>query len=158
MLGDQYLVFHLDEQPYALPLYQVDRVVWMVQILPLPHAPVAVLGVVNVQGRVLPVLNLRHWLRLPPRPLALDDHLILAHTAPADLVLPVDRVIGVQTCPPEEQVPASAILPALAGTEGVSKSAAGLIVILDDLEGLLALIPPDLPAAADQIGTDDPAP
>src|SRR4051812_44256856 len=158
MLNDQYLVFEIEDQPYALPLHRVDRVIWMVQILPLPHAPAEVLGVINVQGRVLPVLNLRHWLRLPPRPLALTDHLILAHTAPADLVLPVDRVIGVQVCPPEAQVPAAAILPSLAGTEGVSKSAAGLIIVLDDLEALVNLIPADLPPAPEQDNAADPAP
>ena len=78
---DRLVVFTLDDQRYGLPLSAVERVVPMVDITPLPKAPDIVLGVVDVQGRVIPVVNLRRRLRLPERDIALTDQLVIARTA-----------------------------------------------------------------------------
>ena len=55
----QFIAFSLDAQRYALPLASVERVIRVVEITPLSKALDIVLGVVNVQGRVIPVINLR---------------------------------------------------------------------------------------------------
>jgi hypothetical protein len=72
------LVFSLDEPLYALPLSSVERVVPAVEITPLPKAPEFVLGVINVHGQVIPVMDIRQRLRLPTRPVGLEDRFILA--------------------------------------------------------------------------------
>ena len=69
--SNQLVVFALDDQRYALHLSAVDRVVPMVRVTPLPKAPDIVIGVVNVQGRVIPVINMRRRFRLPEREAAL---------------------------------------------------------------------------------------
>src|SRR5262245_19082426 len=111
MRDDLFLGFYLDAQQYALPLACVQRVVRMVEILPLPHAPADILGVINVAGRVLPVVHLRRWLQHPPRESDPDDQLIIAAAAQAVLVLPVDTVTGVEHYPPAVRVRAAEILP-----------------------------------------------
>jgi len=75
------VVFTLDEQRYALRLSAVERIVRVVEVPPLPKAPEIVLGIVNVQGRVLPVVNIRRRFRLPEREAGLRDQLILALTS-----------------------------------------------------------------------------
>jgi purine-binding chemotaxis protein CheW len=37
----------------------VERIVRVVEVTPLPKAPEIVLGVVNVQGQIIPVINIR---------------------------------------------------------------------------------------------------
>ena len=54
----QLVAFTLDEQRYALPLYDVERVVHAAGVTLFPKAPEIVLGVVNVQGRIIPVVNI----------------------------------------------------------------------------------------------------
>ena len=61
------VVFTLDEQRYALHLLAVERVVRAVEVTALPEAPEIVLGVVNVKGRIVPVINVRRRFRLPER-------------------------------------------------------------------------------------------
>jgi len=58
------LVFILDEQRYGLDLDAVDRVVRAVAVTLLPDAPEVVLGIINVQGRIVPVINMRNCFRL----------------------------------------------------------------------------------------------
>jgi purine-binding chemotaxis protein CheW len=70
------VIFTLDEQRYALHLAAVERVVRMVELTSLPKAPEIVLGVVNVRGRVVPVVNLRKRFGLAERGIRLSDHIL----------------------------------------------------------------------------------
>jgi signal transduction histidine kinase len=68
---DQYVLFVLDEQRYTLPLANVEKVVSAVYVTPLPQAPDIVTGIIDVQGQVVPVINLRRRFHLPERTLEL---------------------------------------------------------------------------------------
>jgi hypothetical protein len=51
--------FQVDGRSYALPLEQVLEVVRMVAITPVPDAPAWLAGVVNLRGRLIPMIDLR---------------------------------------------------------------------------------------------------
>lgn len=125
--SDFLTVFTLDDQRYALPLPAVDRVVRMVDIAPLPNAPDIILGVVNFQGRVIPVFNIRKRFNLPERDISLSDQLIIAHTAHSAVALVADAVLNV--CAAQNLIAAEDILPELEYLEGVVKQEDGLIFI-----------------------------
>ena len=76
--SNQYVVFTLDEQRYALHLAAVERIIPVVEITPLPKAPDLVLGIINVGGQIIPVIDTRKRFRLPERELNLSDVLITA--------------------------------------------------------------------------------
>jgi len=137
-MANQLLVFALDEQRYALYLSAVDRVVRMVSITPLPAAPDAVLGIVNVQGRIVPVFNLRGRFRLAAREISLSDQLIIAHTRRRAVALVTDTVSDVLDCPARDVVEAQRVLPGTDYVEGVAKLEGGLILI-HDLDKFLSL-------------------
>jgi len=71
------IIFSLDEPRYALPLSLVERVVRIVEITPLPKAPDIVMGVINMHGQILPVINVRRRFNLPEREIRLEDQLIM---------------------------------------------------------------------------------
>ena len=135
---DFLIVFALDDQRYALPLPAVDRVVRMVAITPLPKAPDIVLGVVNIQGRVIPVINMRRRFCLPEREIALTDQLVVAHTARRPVALVADAVLDVIACPAQSLIAAEHIVPNVEYVEGVIKLEGGLILI-HDLDKFLSL-------------------
>jgi chemotaxis signal transduction protein len=54
-----YLIFRLGSQQYALVVDHVIEVAAMVELVNLPHAQPAILGVANRHGHVLPMLDLR---------------------------------------------------------------------------------------------------
>lgn len=137
-MTNQYVVFVLDAQRYALHLSAVDRVVQMVHVTPLSKALDIVLGVVNIQGRVIPVINLRRRFRLPEREIALTDQLIVAHTARRPVALVADAVMDVVECSEQSLIAAQSILPAVDYLEGVVKLKDGLILV-HDLDTFLSL-------------------
>jgi purine-binding chemotaxis protein CheW len=132
------LVFVLDEQQCALHLNAVERVVRMVEITPLPKSPEIVLGMINVQGRVVPVLNMRKRFRLAEREASLNDHLIIAHTSNRDVALTADAVTGVIERSEHEVVLAQEILPRMEYVEGVVKLE-GCLILIHDLDRFLSI-------------------
>lgn len=54
----QLLTFKLDDQEYALDIANVVQVVRMVALTRAPKAPEVVEGIINVRGKVVPVVNL----------------------------------------------------------------------------------------------------
>ncbi len=125
------LAIRLDGQRYGLPLASVERVVRIAEITPLPKAPDVVLGVINVQGRVIAVVDVRKRFRLPRREPTLSDSLIIARTPARAVALAVDAVTGVVECTAGETVPAQAIVPGMEYVEGVVKLDDGMVLIHD---------------------------
>lgn len=61
------VVFVIDGQRYALSLGAVERVLPMVAVSPLPAGPAIALGVINVHGTIVPVVDVRRRFGLPAR-------------------------------------------------------------------------------------------
>ena len=89
--GQPVVVFVLDGRRYGLPLARVQRSVRAVAITPLPEAPPIVLGVVDLGGVVIPVIDMRKRFNHPPRDLRLSDHLIVASAGKRTVALLVDE-------------------------------------------------------------------
>lgn len=130
-LATSVVVFELEGRCHALPLELVDRVVRNVDITPLPKAPAIVLGVINVQGRVIPVVNIRQRFRLNRREPGLDDQLIIARMPGRSVALLVDEVTGVLEYSEGESLPAEAIVPGTDHVAGVVKQSDGMVLIHD---------------------------
>ena len=125
------LVFEIGPQRYGLRIGDVVRIVHAVAITPWPQAPPAVEGVVNVRGRLAPVLDIRKRFRLPPRPIAAGDHLIIARAGERLVALRADRATELA-----HAAPASVELPrdVVAGTHyvsGMAKLPSGVVLIHD---------------------------
>jgi purine-binding chemotaxis protein CheW len=135
--GAQWVLFALDSGRYALPLQSIERIVCAAEYTPLPLAPAAVLGAIDVAGDILPVFNLRNRFRLPERPIAPSDQFIIARSARRRVVLAVDAALGVIDEPPQGAFDSARIAPDLAHIRGILSLADGLVLI-QDLERFLS--------------------
>lgn len=134
----QYLTFILDDSLYGLNLSGVKRILRVVQVTPLPKAPEIVLGVINVQGEIIPVFNLRKRFRLREREINLGDQMIIAQTSRRRVALLADAVSGVVERSEGEIIPADRILPGMEYVEGVAKLEDGMALI-HDLDRFLSI-------------------
>ncbi|MGD0886276.1 MAG: chemotaxis protein CheW [Thermodesulfovibrionales bacterium] len=132
------VAFAIERQRYALYLSAVEQIVRAVEITSLPKAPEIVAGVINLHGRVIPVLNIRRRFRLPEREISSSDQFIIARTSKRTVALCADDVSGVIECPEQEVEPSREILPHMEYVEGVVKLDDG-IVLIHDLDTFLSL-------------------
>ncbi len=134
----QLVAFMLDEQRYGLRLSVVERVVRAVEVIFLPSAPDIVMGVINLAGQVVPVMNVRRRFRLPEKELSLDDRLIIAKTARRTVALLVDSASSLVEVSASDLIHASDILPRIDYIDGVATLEDGMILI-HDLDKFLSL-------------------
>jgi purine-binding chemotaxis protein CheW len=55
----KYLTFLLGHESYGLPVLKVREIIRVVEITPVPHMPPYVKGVINLRGKLVPVMDLR---------------------------------------------------------------------------------------------------
>lgn len=130
------LVLTLDEQRVALSLSLVERVVRAVAVTPVRESPELVHGIINAQGRIIPVINLRHRLGFSPRPVDLDTKFIIARMAKRTVALAVDEVEGVIEAPARDATTGEDIFPGIS-LEGVLRLGDDMVLV-EDLEALLS--------------------
>lgn len=91
------LEFRLAHERYALEIRSVREVYPLKDLTRLPCAPAFVVGIVNVRGRILPVIDLKKFFDLPEQGLT-DLHRIIVLEGPdLQLGLLADAAMGVQS-------------------------------------------------------------
>lgn len=137
---NQYLIFGLGEVLYALPARSVREIHWLPELSPLDEAAPAIVGLLNLRGHVLPVIDLSERLGHVAMPYRLEDSVVIVQHGEDWAGVIVGQVHGVVG------IAAGAIepVPQLGRTAGatgslISKLAkvSGDVVMLLDVESLL---------------------
>jgi purine-binding chemotaxis protein CheW len=130
------LEFRVGSERYALEIRHVQDVHPLRDLTPLPCTPPFVLGIVNVRGRILPVLDLKKFFELPEQGLTDLHRIILVQGNDLDFGLLADVIVGVHSVPTGGLQPA---LPTFTGIradylKGIGEG--GLVVL--DLDRILS--------------------
>jgi purine-binding chemotaxis protein CheW len=121
------ILLRVDGREYALPLGCVVEVVRMAALAPLAQAPSHVLGLLDLRGRVVPVLDLRSRLGLPPAEPGLSTPICVVEAGGRAFGLVADAVIDVRPLGPLERLEVAADSP----VAGVSHVGGRLVSLLD---------------------------
>ena len=93
------LQFRLGQERCAVETRYVREVSPLKDLTPLPCTPPFVLGIINVRGGILPVLDLRKFFDLPEQGLADLHHVIVASGHGIEIGLVTDLALDVRTIP-----------------------------------------------------------
>lgn len=125
------LTFAVENNRLALMARDVQEVVRAVATAPLPGAPEPVVGVINVRGTLVPVLDIRARFGWTTTPLALEQHFILARAGPRLVALWVDRALELLEVATEAITAPDEVVPGARYVGGVVRLADGVLVIHD---------------------------
>jgi purine-binding chemotaxis protein CheW len=109
----------------------------MVAVTPAPEARPEAAGVINIHGRIVPVVDLRPWFGQTARPPRLDDRLLLIEAGERTAALVVDDVAGVLEVPPRDVKPASTFMHDARPVVAAIRRGDDLVLVLD----AVALLP-----------------
>ncbi len=90
-----YFIFTLDEKYYAVPLSAIEKVIRAVELISVPKAPDNLLGLLNIKGKIIPVINIRKKLHLPDREMELNDRIVISYISGQLSAFAVNGVEGV---------------------------------------------------------------
>lgn len=63
----KHLIFQLEERDYGIPILTVNEIIGIMDITPLPKAPRFIKGVINLRGKIIPVMDLRLKFGMPEK-------------------------------------------------------------------------------------------
>jgi purine-binding chemotaxis protein CheW len=151
---DGVVTFTLDGATYGIGVGRVREILDLRAVAPLPNAPAHLMGLIDLRGGTVPVVDLRRLLALPPAPDTPQTRILVVWTR-ADGAGPVvglrtDRVIEVARLdhpvldPLSDAQDIAAACPAIAG---IGRREGAIVTILD-LGRLFDAAPGALPAVA----------
>jgi purine-binding chemotaxis protein CheW len=144
------VVFELGGRLYGLPAADVRELVRAVAVVPLPRAPAVVKGVIDLRGRVVPVLDVRRRFGLPAREVDPADHFVVARAGERLLALHVDRATDLVEVGAADLADARGLVPGAEYVAWVARGPHDLVLVHDlatflsraEAEALDAALPP----------------
>ena len=129
----QIVVFALEDERYGLEIAAVYEIIRHQPITAVPQAPGFVEGVINLRGRIIPVVDLRERFGLAPVTASGASRIVVCDAANTRVGLVVDGVSEVLMVPAEaiEPTPAVAVGRNSEYVRGIAKIAEDLIILLD---------------------------
>ncbi len=64
-LAGRYLIFHLIQESYGVEVGRTREIIRLTEITPIPQLPPFVRGVINLRGKIVPIVDLRAKFGLP---------------------------------------------------------------------------------------------
>jgi purine-binding chemotaxis protein CheW len=143
-LAGKYMTFRVGGEEYGLEILKVRELIGLLEITRVPHAPPEVKGVVNLRGKVIPVVDLRTNLGITSeakvdRPVIIVVQLKGA-TGPVTTGVLVDQVLEVRSISPQQIEPA----PSFGRDDEATRYILGIaktdkrVVLLIDIDLILA--------------------
>lgn len=135
----QMVVFKLSNEEFAIEVSSIEAIIKLQAITKVPHAPAHVVGVTNLRGNIVPVIDLKKRLNLLETEHNADTRIIVAILQDSKVGMVVDAVsqvieIDESQIEPTPQITTSIDSAYIRGIVKVEK----LLVILLDLEKIFS--------------------
>ncbi len=134
----KYVTFTLGEETFALSVMQIKEVLRVSEIAPVPGAPSYVLGIINLRGNVVTIIDARRRFGLTPREVDATSRILIIENTDQVVGIVVDSVTEVVELTAEQIEPAPNV-----GNEETAKYIVGVaspsdeLLIIVDLNKLL---------------------
>ncbi|MDO8453626.1 MAG: chemotaxis protein CheW [Sulfurimonas sp.] len=89
------LILSAIDNLYGISIEKVVRVLWAVEVTPVPKSPKILYGVFDLHGKTLPVISLRELLGLPQKEMEIEDSFVILTIHSHQVALLVDHAFGV---------------------------------------------------------------
>lgn len=130
---EQIVVVRLGDQEFGLEIGQVREIIRLSAVTPMPNVPETVLGMINVRGKIIPVVDMHRYLGLAPTTAGLAARIVVIDIGGTSIGLQVDAATDVIRVARASLEAAGEIIPSgsLTNVIGVFNLDDRLITLLD---------------------------
>ncbi|MFD2369255.1 chemotaxis protein CheW [Brevibacillus sp. GCM10020057] len=129
----QSILFKMGDEYYGLSISLVKEIIKPLPVTRFPKSPPYVEGVIDLRGRILPIINLRKMFGLEPAPETVDTRFVDLQLDGLNVGIIVDAVSEVMSIPQHLIEPAPPIVAGVEGKylQGIARLNDKLIMLLD---------------------------
>ncbi|MFA5843253.1 MAG: chemotaxis protein CheW [Coriobacteriia bacterium] len=128
---ERVVMFFLEDRKYAFPIDRVQEIQQIVELTTVPDVAPALVGMINLRGSVVPVVDLRLLLGLEELPYNLQTPMIICRSGEYLVAIIVDEVEDVVPVPEGSIEPPSSLYALQDRMLGVWRMGAELVFVLD---------------------------
>lgn len=134
----QYLTFQLGKEQFGLPIGAVREINRVAEITPVPKTPGFMKGIMNLRGKIIPVVDLRIKFGMPSQAYSRDTCIIVIESDIGQVGMIVDAVKEVVDLKTEEIEPAPNLgnSPGKEFVRGMGKLENNVIILVDVVTAL----------------------
>ena len=129
----QLVVFDLADEGYGVDISAVREIIRLQEITRVPRTPEFVEGVINLRGKVIPVIDLRKRFGLTVEAESQDNRIVVVDIGDQDIGVVVDAVTEVLRIPTDSVEPPASVITTADSDYllGIAKLDSRLIILLD---------------------------
>ncbi len=129
----QLVSFKLGKEEFGVDILAIQEIIRMLEITRVPNSPEFIEGVINLRGKVIPVVNLRKRLNMPAKEYDKSTRIIVVELGAKIVGFIVDSVSEVLRIPVDALEPPPQMLGNIEGEyiTAVGKLKDGLLILLD---------------------------
>ena len=129
----QLVIFKLGNESFGVEIATVESIIKMQAITRLPQAPSFVEGIINLRGKILPVIDLRRRLNIPLTEITKDSRMVVVALVGTTVAMVVDQVNEVLRINDDIVEVAPAISQSVDSRfiEGIAKINEALVILLN---------------------------
>ncbi len=130
---EQLVAFNLGEEVYGVDIALIHEIIRWRETTAIPQTTSEIEGVINLRGKIVPVLDLRKRLGLPAAERNGATRIIVAETADSTVGLIVDSVVGVLRIPQASIEPPAPLVARIDidTVRGIGKVSDMLVILLN---------------------------
>lgn len=142
-LAGKYLTFKLSREQYAIEILRVTEIIGLTPITRVPRCPPHILGVINLRGRIIPLIDMRIQFGIPSVPYDEKTCIVVVNTTIGEqkllIGIVVDTVLEVTTFASSQiaQAPEYGASVNTSSILGIAKLLDGDVSILLDIDKAL---------------------
>jgi purine-binding chemotaxis protein CheW len=90
--GGKFLTFFLAGEEYGIEILSVHEIIGMMPITSVPGTPDYICGIINLRGKIIPIVDLRTKFGMDPKAPTAETCIIVVHVQGVEVGIVVDRV------------------------------------------------------------------
>jgi purine-binding chemotaxis protein CheW len=90
--GGKFLTFFLSGEEYGIEILSVHEIIGMLPITGVPGTPGYICGIVNLRGKIIPIVDLRRKFGMESKEQTAETCIIVVHVQGVEVGIVVDRV------------------------------------------------------------------
>ena len=132
-VASKYLSFTLAEEEYGIEILKVNEIIGLIDITSVPQTPEFVKGIINLRGKVIPVIDMRIKFGMPEIEYSKDTCIIIVDLGNKQMGIVIDAVREVLDISTSdiERTPSFGVAVDTDFIQGIGKIEDRVIILLD---------------------------
>lgn len=91
----KHLIFELAKRGYGIPILKVNEIIGIIDITPIPKSPAFIKGIINLRGKIIPIMDLRLKFGMPEKEYDKQTCIIIVNVSFGGIINQIGLIVDI---------------------------------------------------------------